>query len=727
MKGSHEKKVLTGNAKWRKRLFSMNVIIAISVFMLEVIVFFVLLFQGNIDQTLDEYMLRYLILPTVLDAAAVTMEYVVLRLYPENDSLQNYMVTITLILLCTVVATTHYIFANTLTMFCVPVMSSVVFSDKKLTNNTTIMSFVGVTIAMLSRYFDKYPKNDRYFIPNFVIAIGAIILAAFVARIVGSLIREQKETLVKMKEKATIAQEEALEANRAKSYFLANMSHEIRTPINGVLGMDEMILRETTEPEIREYALNIQSAGRSLLSIINDILDFSKIESGRMEIVPVEYEMFSLLNDSYNLVFMRAQERGLDLRIENDPTVPARIFGDEVRVRQIITNLLTNSVKYTEVGSVTLRVKWEQGEGDSINLIITVTDTGIGIKEEDIDKLFVSFQRVDEKHNRYTEGTGLGLTITKQLLDLMGGTITVNSEYGKGTTFTVVVPQKRVGSAEMGSFAVKLHRNDVGDIYREHFHAPNARILLVDDVQMNLKVMTGLLKKTQMRIDTTDSGFGCLELCDLHRYDIIFLDHMMPKMDGIETFRRLRESETTLNKDTPVVMLTANAISSAREGYMQEGFSAYLSKPVRIGDLEEVITTLLPKEKLSQVIDEPSHNPQDGSLLTRLSFLNTAAGLEYCANDESFYLEILSDYVKSNRVETLAESFEKQELDNYRINVHSIKSTSRAIGADNLADRALNLEEAAKRRDFDFITENHRSLMEQYKELLEKLRKTLNL
>ena len=717
-------------AMWRRRLFKLNIAIAAIVLIVEIAIFFLLYFQGIIVQTISEYLFWYLFLPTVQNCAALCFEFVVFKLFPKHQEVQSYAIILTLLMICTVVASTHFVYANTMTIFCVPVLSSVVFGNKKLTRTSTYASMLGIFVALFKRLLETFPKIDDTFIPNAVISLLTVWMAGYIAKLIIMMLNDQNAKLVKAKDEAKEAQQEALEANRAKSSFLANMSHEIRTPINGILGMDEMILRETSEDDIRDYALNIRSAGRNLLSIVNDILDFSKIESGKMEIIPVQYELFSLLNDCYSLLFMRAQEAGLELRIENDPTIPAQLFGDEVRVRQIVTNLLTNAVKYTKSGSVLLRADWEKLDGDSMKLIIKVTDTGIGISEDNLDKLFTSFQRIDEKKNRSIEGTGLGLTITKQLLDLMEGSITVKSEYGKGSEFTVEFIQKIVGTNTLGSFSAKYACRSTDISYKEAFRAPNAHILVADDVPLNLKVFCGMLKQTQINIDTADSGMKCLELAAKKRYDIIFLDHMMPGMDGVETFRRLREMTDSPNRNTPTVMLTANALSSARAEYMSEGFTEYLSKPIRDVQLEELIVRCLPPELvITDFSDEaaPEAPPAESQpIMVRLGeLLNTESAMRFCMNDESFYLEVLREYVSGNRLNTITDCFNNSDAENYRIHVHALKSTSKAIGADSLSEEAMLLEEAAKRSDMEYITAHNDETMKHYSDLLDKLREIL--
>ena len=392
----------------------------------------------------------------------------------------------------------------------------------------------------------------------------------------------------------------ALESSHAKAQFLANMSHEIRTPINAVLGMNEMILRESQDTNILEYATDIEHAGQSLLALINDILDYSKIESNKLDIIPIEYQPASLLNDTYNLLIERARKKDIDLKIQADPSIPSTLKGDEVRIRQILMNLLTNGIKYTDRGSVTLKVTGGKTPDHQIMLTFTVIDTGIGIKDSDKEALFSSFQRLDQVKNRNVEGTGLGLAITHNLVELMNGSISFTSTYGEGSTFTCTIPQDIVNDEPMGNIMSGLSTVDLKTRPKNSLRAPSASVLVVDDVEMNLKVFKALLKDTNISIDTAISGEECLSLITQFKYDMIFLDHMMPEMDGVETYRKMKANDSSLNKNTPVIMLTANAISGAKEEYLKEGFTDYLSKPIKMSALEAQLYQYLPNDLIEQ-------------------------------------------------------------------------------------------------------------------------------
>ncbi len=452
---------------------------------------------------------------------------------------------------------------------------------------------------------------------DIVCGIYVIVLILGIIFKFQSKLYEKKKAELEEKENELMEINEKLKkANEAKSVFLASMSHEIRTPINAIVGMNEMVLRESDDDNVISYASNIESASGTLLSLVNDILDFTKIDSGLMEIIPDDYELYSVLNDCYTLLELRAAGKGLSLELVNAPDIPANLYGDEIRIRQIITNLLTNAVKYTDNGSITMTVGFTENDTPLylsnedapnerlIDLRVSVKDTGRGISETGLKSLFNSFTRVDEKKNKNIEGTGLGLAITKQLTELMGGRIDVTSQEGVGSEFTVVIPQRAVGNATMGDFSERFRRKkNAGRKYKVSFVAPEARILVVDDLEVNLKVVTMLLKNTEAKIDTATGGEACLKAYESNDYDVVLLDHMMPEMDGMETLKQLKKSKKYMAKRTPVVALTANATLGAEKIYLDTGFDDYLTKPVKGEELEAMILKYIPEElvkKLSQ-------------------------------------------------------------------------------------------------------------------------------
>ena len=399
------------------------------------------------------------------------------------------------------------------------------------------------------------------------------------------------------------------ELNQAENNFFSSMSHEIRTPINTIIGLNEITLRGDIPEDVAENARNIQGASKLLLTLINDILDISKIKSGKMEIVNAAYETGTLFSEIVNMIWVKAREKGLEFKLHVDPSIPSMLCGDEVRIKQILINLLNNAVKYTSEGSVTLSVRCERQGVNRVLVWYSVEDTGQGVKKENIPYIFNAFQRVDEEKNRHIEGTGLGLSIVQQLVELMGGEISVNSVYTKGSKFIVALAQDIVDDKELGAFTLASRTRAQSDgPYRQSFEAPDAHILVVDDNDMNLVVVTKLLAETKIQIDTASSGAECLKLTQSHHYDCILMDHMMPEMDGIECLHALREQPGGLCQGVPVVALTANAGSDNQLLYKKEGFSGYLAKPVGGALLEAAVLSVLPKKLVSlcEEVEQPN-------------------------------------------------------------------------------------------------------------------------
>lgn len=536
--------------------------------------------------------------------------------------------------------------------------------------------------------------------------------------------RKQQEDLQRQEKELRKTMKALQNANNAKTLFLANMTHEIRTPINTVLGMDEMILRETDSENITDYAQNIQIASQTLLSMVNDVLDFTKMESGKMKLIPIQYQLYFLLKDCYSIIYMRAKKKGIAFVVENNPDIPDQLLGDEVRVRQIIFNLLTNAVKYTRKGSVILSIDYEKTSESEILLKVAVKDTGIGISRENREKLFQSFQRVDEVKNRNIEGTGLGLAITKQLLDMMGGTIEISSIEEVGSEFVVSIPQQVVSPEPIGDFISRYEKSHVKkEKQQESFRAPNARILVVDDVIMNQQVMKLLLKRTEIQVDAVSGGKECLERIKQEKYDIIFMDHMMPEMDGLETFRRMKESKDHKNPDTPVIALTANVATGAKEKYDSKGFADTIFKPVDGTLLEKMLRKYLPEE-LVQDTQETVETEEEG-FLDKLSFLDTEVGMKYAAGSEEMYRNILSSYVGEEFDQGMIRTFAQENWADYGIYVHGMKSASGTIGATGLFERAEKLEQAAKEKREIYVMRHHQEVINEYQQLVEKIKNVL--
>ena len=513
-------------------------------------------------------------------------------------------------------------------------------------------------------------------------------------------------------------------ATKAKSDFLSAMSHEIRTPINAVLGLDEMIIRESSEPEIQKYAVDIENAGKSLLSIVNDILDFSKIEAGKLEIIPVNYGLASMVNDLINMISKRVKDKNLSLIINVDSSMPNLLTGDDVRIKQCILNILTNAVKYTAKGSVTLKINGKKDGIDHILMTVHVIDTGIGIKKEDIPKLDSAFQRIEEERNRTIEGTGLGLNIVKNLLSLMDSKLEVQSEYGKGSDFYFTLRQRVCDWKPVGDVN-EMYERSLLDMaaYKECFHAPDAKILVVDDTELNLTVVKGLLKQTGIQIDTALSGHATLELVAKNKYDVIFLDHRMPGMDGIETLHAMKALATNLNAEVPCIALTANAVSGAKEMYLEEGFNDYLTKPVESKNLESLLLKYIPKEKIKKnsddVFQSENSDIKNEDVTERfkdVSGISIEDALKFTGDPDVLEQTLCVFYDDIDSKSSAIENYAKQEdVRNYTVLVHALKSSARLIGALELSELAKKLEEYGDKENLQEIQLQTPHLLELYR------------
>lgn len=593
---------------------------------------------------------------------------------------------------------------------------------------STIVYYLYMVLA--GRYISQADPLDvsETVMDLLIILIGSLMLLVVIAW--------NKQLQVRLKQKA----EEAEAAANSKSAFLANISHEIRTPLNAILGMNELVLRESRQPHIKEYAMYIKNSGKSLLTIISDILDLSKIESGKVYLVNENYSLSSLVEDVERSIQKRIMEKGLELKIYVEPELHENLKGDEVRIKQIIMNLLTNAVKYTEKGEVRLYITGTVMDNKQ-NLTIEVSDTGIGMRSEDMDKLFTNFERLDLKRNRSVEGTGLGLPITKNLLVAMGGDITVSSVYGEGSTFTATVGQEIVNEEQIGDYRKKYKEKLHHEVrYHESFHAEDARILVVDDNEVNLKIVVGLAKNTKLQIDTALSAAEGLKLIRQHSYQLLLIDHMMPEMDGIEMLQHVKTMDGGIYKDIPAVAITANALSGAKQTYLDAGFCGYLSKPINPERFEQIIKDNLPQEYVTECGDGNGDTATEGQKTDGTSDpkqeeewsipgIDIAKALSYIGGSRELYISLLQTYLDGSeeRIRKLEECKNKEDIFNYDITIHGLKGISASIGADSMAIAAAGLEEACKdpQTAMTYIQMNHDQVVSRYRELLEQIKKWL--
>ena len=561
------------------------------------------------------------------------------------------------------------------------------------------------------------------------VSLGTIVSLGLVFLLIMAIVKTAQDFLSSEQKR-----QQAIAAREAQTMFLANMSHEIRTPINAVIGMNEMILRESKDEEVKKYAHNIQSASNMLLGLINDVLDFSKIEAGQLELVEQDYFLAQLLQDEMMLLNTRIEKKPIATQFEYDKDIPAKLYGDEIRIKQILTNLLSNAVKYTKEGKVTLRIFFQWLDEERIELGFAITDTGIGIKEEDLEQLFDSFKRLEITRNRNIEGTGLGLNIAKQLVDLMQGTIAVESEYGKGSTFFVRIPQKVADKQSVGKLeeALSACRKEK-EILTDCFVAPQAKVLVVDDNSMNLSLMKELLKRTQIQVELAQSGKECIKLSGMKKYDIIFMDHMMPEQDGIETFQMLQADERNLNHDTVVIALTANATAGSREKYLEYGFHDYFSKPIQADKLDKLLIQYLPKELIKEEkrteiqacsVVAKGDKPQE---VDELLMIEQEIGMAYCMNSEELYHKILLSFCRQVKgyLPELETHYQNHDWEAYAIIVHGIKGNALNIGASNFSKLSLQHERAAKNEDQEFLEAGYEMYVESLKRLMEQIEQIL--
>ncbi len=819
---------------WNGILKKCQWIMAVSVLIIEIAANFLLLeggAQGYSEDNFQYKIFRYLILTTIINFSNVLISRLIIKVARLGGGVAKYVLMTSVILLCANISFSHYQFACVFPVFAIPIMMSVLYEEKSFSIYSTALSVVCVTPGIISRISDPLYSSDA--IPEGVISYTFIIVFGIIGCYIARHLSKRSTMLSE-------AVSDAENANKIKSDFLANMSHEIRTPMNAIVGMCELILRESDISEtVREYCFNIQNSGRSLLAIINDILDFSKIESGKMELIEDEFNIASTLNDVINMAMTRKGDKKLEIIVHVDPSLPIGLIGDEIRIRQIIINLVTNAIKYSNEGCVSIRVSQTRHDY-GINLSVSVADTGIGITEEDLEKLFSSFQQVDTKKNRSVEGTGLGLAISKRLITGMGGFINVSSEYGKGSEFRFVIPLKVKDPAPFISIkeADKIHaagfinfdkftfrktaeefrcligelgtdlktdikvygsmaelkkaartnsfthlfaareeymeemdffseaakntevivvqdRDDAVDIpdgikcmYKPfyilsvaavfnheniltninsrrntniRFVAPKARILIVDDNPINLKVAVGLMRPYHMQVITADSAKAAISMLRSKDFHIVFMDHMMPEIDGVEATRLIREMNDDYYRTLPIIALTANAVNGVREMFINSGMNDFIAKPIELSALDRALKTWLPKELMKTpsdgeqyVKEERSAKPNTGSEL-----FSPETGIFYTGGDTDAYVEILEMYVRKSaeKREYIQKLFDEKSWKNYVIEVHALKSTSLTVGSKLLSERAKELELAGKAGNYKLIEEKNAALTELYEKV----------
>ena len=582
------------------------------------------------------------------------------------------------------------------------------------------MTYIGVAIylflivRLMFQYGKLIPLKKKRaiyiaFLSEIPVAVYQIIIPDSLVTCIGILLlnlgiymtTENPDTL--LAEQLEKEKRRADSANAAKTNFLANMSHEIRTPITAVLGMNELILRETKDQTIKQYAKDIEGAAKSLLSIINDILDITKIEAGKLSVISVEYDFAAVIKDVVNMISFKAKVKSLEFKVLFDKNIPRKMVGDDIRLRQILVNLLNNAVKYTHEGVIILSITEMPSDNKEIAKIhFSIKDTGIGIKKEDLKKLCEPFERIEEKRNRNIEGTGLGMSITKQLLELLNSHLQVSSIYGEGSEFSFTLEQRISDKTPVGN--LEEHIEVDTEIYQHSYEAPKAKILMVDDNELNRKVFIGLLKSIKIQVDEAGNGKTCLEKVKNNQYDIIFMDHMMPELDGIETFRILKEMDEFCAKNIPVVILTANALVGAKEKYLKEGFAGFLTKPIDCEKLENMIRDLL-DESLIQETTTCISDFDDADIE-----LPVVEGLDWKYatthfRDRQMMLDTVSFFADSLTYEAqeLETLFANIETDTgrkaYCTKIHSMKNSAATVGIIPLAGMAKILEDSARKED----------------------------
>lgn len=673
---------------------------------------------------------RWFIVPGVSLAAIV----MILRFRRESIAVHAYTITIFTFINIMGYSVMLHEFTEVFTVFCAAVC--LISFYHMLQVNYLMLGFSTVFVLY---WFIWQGEWQAFLYRDSSIAITIRVFSLYLVQVLLIiLIKKQKEMQRLVEQKI----QEAETAGQAKEDFLANMSHEIRTPMNAITGMVELALRNEHLPEQeREYLYNIQSAGENLLSIIDDILDVTKIDSGNLEITEEPYEITSIVHDVMNVIQVMLGEKEVELLVDIDPNIPARLKGDGVRIKQIMMNLMGNAVKYTEQGKIHLKLETGPAEGQDgkINLKVSVADTGIGISEEQMNDLFTVFKQANSRRNRSAGGSGLGLAISKKLIELMHGTLHAESELGKGSTFTFTIVQEVIDAkpcidvdsqvtlqSTMKREAVKKEKERRKKAGRQiTFTAPDAKILIVDDNKVNLKVAEGLLRPYHMNVETADSGSRAIEMVQNEHFDLVFMDHMMPVMDGVDATKIIRELQGEYFQKVAIVALSANAVRGAREMFLEAGMNDFVAKPIEMRSMDRTLRRWLPEEKIiSNKNAEEAVNREDDSMkmnpcLWQMEGIDVAAAMEYACGDAELYREVLSDYRDSiyEKADVIERAVTDKDLDMYTIEVHSLKSTSKSIGAMELSKLAQELEECGKSGNWEIIIDRTPELLRGYREL----------
>ena len=541
---------------------------------------------------------------------------------------------------------------------------------------------------------------------------GMFLAIGLMCLLIMAIIKTGQDLLLSEKKK-----QQAITAKEAEERFLANMSHEIRTPMNAIVGMTEILLRGDLSDEQKEYLENIKSSGNALVAIINDILDISKIEAGKMELVEDVYAPGQMLSDIEKIIRTRIGDKPIELICDMDSSVPKRLYGDGLRIRQIIINLANNAVKFTDSGEIKIFVKTEEITDTDLALFVSVADTGQGIRQEDIERLFGAFQQVDMLKNKGKEGTGLGLTISAQLVAMMGGRLEVRSEYGEGSEFFFTIRQNKVSDDMAWS------QETEEEIL--HFTAPEAKILIVDDNEINRKVALGLLEPLKMQIDTAVNGKNALDMIVKKKYDMVFMDHMMPLMDGVEATRRLREMEDDYYQKLPVIALTANAMREAQNLFSDAGMNGFVAKPIVMKQICHAIREWLPEEKIIVSVSDDAAEKERSEKNAEYSYIegiDVEQGIKNTGSKTLLY-KLLGDYcsIINTKILNIEKYLADERIKDYTIEVHALKSSSRLIGAVELSTEFQNLEILGNAGDIAGIEEETPKVLSHYKKYKEYL------